>query len=408
MILKTGFASLILFLLLASAGLGQKPLSMEVPADADEVTSIAVAGPERFVLALHEIEYSSAPPNVDVFAQIYQGVGKAEGPPFRVSFESIYPQERGNVDTDAHGNFVVIWSSAPGGKFAARIFDRSGAPKSRTIAVNRTRICNYGSEDVAMSPTGDFLVVWEGCEGNDDNPRILAARFSASGRRRGGEVDLGADNRLYKRYPSVASRPNGFVATWTEYREPCRRNYDGKPAAVIAHFDEAGRSTGPAFRVRDYYDPCQGSGWMAGAPFTGAVGTLALLFGERVAFQLFTPDGQVAGPLRAPSSSQPCTETLCETFAGFAMNENGRLVILWERSSLEGRERRYDLFAQAFDLQGQPAGPRFQVNELSSTSDSMSPRMVLTDEGTLLVSWIRQRVPGVFTSEAFLRWFHIE
>jgi hypothetical protein len=87
----------------------------------------------------------------------------AAGPNFQVSQISQGSQSHADVAQDTAGDFVAVWSdqsSAPNGAVKARLFTASGAPKTDEIVVAPAQL-NSSPPRVAMTPLGDFVVVWE-------------------------------------------------------------------------------------------------------------------------------------------------------------------------------------------------------------------------------------------------------
>src|SRR3954452_12068611 len=87
----------------------------------------------------------------------------AAGPNFLVP-QAIQGSQLGpDVAQDTAGNFVAVWidqSTAPNNLVKARLFTASGAPKTGEIVVAFAQQ-NSSPPRVAMTPLGDFVVVWE-------------------------------------------------------------------------------------------------------------------------------------------------------------------------------------------------------------------------------------------------------
>ena len=122
-----------------------------------------------------------------------------------------------HVARASDGRFVVTWLLSASTDVLARRFDSSGNPAGNAFTVSSTPLY-YGSywSDVAVSPHGDFVVVWDGgactgycapscmgygCQGYRD---VFGQSFDASGNYSGPEfiIDSGRDSRA-----SVGSTP---------------------------------------------------------------------------------------------------------------------------------------------------------------------------------------------------------
>src|SRR4051812_38052299 len=86
----------------------------------------------------------------------------AAGPNFQVNQIAQGSQFKPDVAQDTAGSFVVVWtdqSPAPSNSLIkARLFTASGAPKSDEIVV---ALAGSSPPRVAMTPLGEFVVVWE-------------------------------------------------------------------------------------------------------------------------------------------------------------------------------------------------------------------------------------------------------
>ncbi len=101
----------------------------------------------------------------------------AAGPNFQVNQVFQGSQLHPDVAQDTAGDFVVVWidQSTPNNAVRLRLFNASGAPKTDEIAVAPAQQISSPPR-VAMTPLGDFAVVWE-ILGN-----VFLRRFDPRGR----------------------------------------------------------------------------------------------------------------------------------------------------------------------------------------------------------------------------------
>jgi len=122
------------------------------------------------------------------------------GPEFQVNTYTTSDQRAPRVDADPAGNFVVVWSSgsyyrdgADGYRsgVAARRFDAVGSPRGPEFLVNTYTVGPQDAPNVAVAPTGEFTVAWEGGDYYFQQDGSLSGaflqRFTSGGELLGGE-----------------------------------------------------------------------------------------------------------------------------------------------------------------------------------------------------------------------------
>jgi hypothetical protein len=151
--------------------------------------------------------------------------------------------------SSATGAFVAAWSgyagAASGFDVFARRFTSSGAPAGAEFRVNTSTAGDQYPSAVAMSPKGDFIVVWDGPA--TDNYDILGQRYSADGAALGGEFRI-SETTGFQGHPAVAKDSQGnFVVAWETYF------LDGSLKAVAARrYAASGDALTSEFRVNAY------------------------------------------------------------------------------------------------------------------------------------------------------------
>jgi len=125
------------------------------------------------------------------------------------------------IASDQNGNFVVVWSAALSTKVAypvvyAQLFNSSGTANSSIFKVNTT-IGQKVNPSVAMSPSGDFVVAWEGSDSNGFG--VYARRYSSAGTALdAADVQINTNISNLDGFPSTAKFPNGDYVI--AYQEP--------------------------------------------------------------------------------------------------------------------------------------------------------------------------------------------
>ena len=201
------------------------------PAGAEFQVNTSTAGDQRvpsaamnasgFVLVWQSAEGDGS--GSGVFGQRYDGSGDPVGGEFPVNAHTTGDQGAPDVALDPSGRFVVVWQSAEqdGSSTAAvaRLFDADGAPIGGDFLVHAWTSGAQSRPRVAIDPTGQFVAAWESF-GQDDpaapgEAGVFAQRFSANGRRLEAEFLLNVHTTGDQRAPDVAIDERGqFFSAW--------------------------------------------------------------------------------------------------------------------------------------------------------------------------------------------------
>ena len=104
-----------------------------------------------------------------VFGQAFDADGVAVGTEFRANSFTTGDQVDTRVSMDSTGRFVAVWTSAQLSEGRHGIFGRTFGADATTVGSEfrvdgsgpNPQSSESGHADVAMTPTGDFVVVWE-------------------------------------------------------------------------------------------------------------------------------------------------------------------------------------------------------------------------------------------------------
>src|SRR5712691_1058635 len=165
---------------------------------------------------------------------------QALGSPFPVSTCLDCTKELPQVAGTPAGGFLVVWQSATGAlgsteTVPARLFAASGAPSGGEFPVDRRAATGQADGAVAADPQGNYVVVWAAqVDGQAD---VFAQRYSARGQAVGALLQVSADDPAAAVppddfLPAVAkSADGGFAVAWVSL-VPAGNFADGEPPKI--------------------------------------------------------------------------------------------------------------------------------------------------------------------------------
>jgi hypothetical protein len=300
------------------------------------------------------------------------------------------------------GDFVVAWQSGFGlqpGKTSRvwiRLFRADGTPKGGRLRVSNSRADELLPK-LAMAADGSFWVVWQG--GSSQDTSVFGRRFAADGRPTTGRLLLSANTSGSQSAPALALTPGGgFVATWTSgpFTDASRQS-----DVYARRFDAAGRPLGPEFLATTTTANEQSSSRVAvdghgnfliGWLNYGGEGSFYDVYARR-----FAAGGAPLGDDIQVNSGATVSTSQYE-FA-MALRDSGESVFVWTDAAGDyGVDPSNDLqtaiglLGQRLAADGTSAGPLFHVNAFTKGSQN-SPAITLTADG-FLVAWSSSTSPG--------------
>lgn len=176
-----------------------------------------------------------------------------------------------SVDSDASGNFVIVWQGRRGDELSygvfGRRFDAQGSPLGPEFRVNSYTTGSQTAASVAMADDGRFVVAWY----DAGRARVEARRFAADGTPAAAEFQVNSYTTVTPTVffpvlgpnpgaflfldtpfpgPSVAADPDGdFMVAWDSIANPGPCPTPPCAAVEARRYDAAGVAQGPQFQV---------------------------------------------------------------------------------------------------------------------------------------------------------------
>jgi len=159
-----------------------------------------------------------------IYAQRYAGTGAPLGGEFRVNTYTTDQQAQPSLNSDAAGNFVIVWRSrlqfGQGYNLVGQRFASAGAPLGVEFRVNTYDAGYQLHPSVASDADGNFVVVWDSGPSSQDASGygVFAQRYASTGAPLGVEFRVNSYTTHNQRHPSVTAEPTGeFVMVWDSY-----------------------------------------------------------------------------------------------------------------------------------------------------------------------------------------------
>jgi hypothetical protein len=249
---------------------GQRFDASGAPAGGEFVVNTYTTGPQRdpvvsadadgnFVVVWHGVSQFGDGDNV--VGRRFDASGGSLGGEFQVAtyafplaFASQYAPA---VDSDADGNFVVVWQTrvtiiAPAvTHISGQSFDAGGNRLGSEFIAEEFTNGGRGSPDVALDGAGNFLVVWTNSFVSFPfgSSFVKGRRFDSTGTPLSGEFDVGTNGSGQGNPATDADAFGNFAVTWTS------RGVEGESFFTGVYgqrLDASGGFVGGEFRVNAY------------------------------------------------------------------------------------------------------------------------------------------------------------
>ncbi len=331
--------------------------------------------------------------NQDIFGQIVVSTNELIGDNFMVNDDGevgfqLYPV----ITDEPAGGFLTAWEDERHGFYPPRIylqkFDSLGSAVGENYSVidSTTEV-----EDPALASAGEngFILVYEDESNREFRTDVYGLRLDARGNPDGIPFKVNDDATEWEQVnPSVAANSEGrFVVTWTDLRAG-RSNID----IYAQRYFRYGIVLGDNFKVNDD----AGSAWQefSSVAMDEAGNFIVTWFDQRnygagnnsgdIYAQLYDVSGQPVG------TNFRVNDVLLgpQVASVVAVSPDGNFVVAWT----DGREltSTEDIYAQRYDALGNPIGVNFRVNDVAGIS-AQFVSIAINDDGNFMIVWTDER-----------------
>ena len=285
------------------------------------------------------------------------------GEEFQVNTDTTGAQLRPDVASTPAGDFVVVWES--GTILRGQRFDAAGAPAGAEFPIGAAA----GSRPAVAASASGFVVAW-----NDTaTETVVAQRFDPAGAPQGTEFPVSASAALQQFDPKIAMGAAGdFVVVWSTYDED-----DEEDDVFGRRFGATGTPLGADFQLNTVTN-----GYQFGPDVAlDASGAIVVVWEN----EQDSGDTQVYGR-RYDDAGAPLGGQFLLTGSGacpsVGRDAGGGFVATWNGLDGDGE----GVFGRRFDASGSPLAPAFQVNTFT-TNDQGCPRIAMSGSGGFVVTW---------------------
>ncbi len=304
------------------------------------------------------------------------------GAEFQVNTHTSYDQKNAAIAMSPDGNFVVVWSSygqdgSSNGIFAQR-FDPNCALVGKEFQVNAVSSGNQAEPVVAMDAAAGFAVCWQG-PGSiaDANEDVFVRRFDPNGLPLGEESCVNSVTAGKQLYASAAVGGDGtLIVVWESADLP----QEGDRAICGQRYDGSGGKLGAEFIVHDDASVYRYPDVAADANGNFVVVWMRDKRSNSIMARRFNADGTAAGDTFEVSTVAFGSVTR----PSVAMDMTGFFVAAWDGDpDLAGRD---DIHARLFDPNGASLGGQFIVNTTLDGAQQY-PQAAMNGRGEFVIVW---------------------
>ena len=171
--------------------------------------SIAIDGSGKFVVAWYNAN------DQQVYARRYDAAGTPLSSEFVVNTTSAGIQWHPSVGMNATGQFVIAWRDEVGKNIFAQRYDAAGSAQGGEFQVN-IDVDNESDPQVAVYSDGGFAISFTRTVGT--NSDVYVRRYDSNGNTVGAEVRVNATTASNQMNDSIAMLPSGdFLVAWQGY-----------------------------------------------------------------------------------------------------------------------------------------------------------------------------------------------
>ena len=305
------------------------------------------------------------------------------GGEFQINMYTDQNQSFPDVAMTPDGSSVAVWESvAQDGDLdavMARYYDAEGDPIGDEFIVNTYTTNHQSQASIEMAADGSFIILWRSSQQDGDGWGSYGQRFDASGDRSGGEFQINEETANNQELAYAALDDEGNMMVVWESAEQ-----DGSAGGIYGRAYDSSGQAGDEIRVNTTTSGWQNDAEIAALP-TGFVVVWESLNVDAdfrgVVYRRYAADGS---PLAGEQLAN-ITEEGNQNNPVIATQDDGSFIIVWESDGQDGSEAA--VIARFFSSDGAPTSGEMQLNQttagdqehLSVANDGLGGYVVIWD-----------------------------
>ncbi len=283
------------------------------------------------------------------------------------------------ISRDPGGSFIITWTDERSGKYNIYVqrYDLFGTPLDSNFKVSD--LAGTGHQwrpAITMNGSSRFVISWEDERNGSSNRDIYAQRYDSLGNPLGSNFKVNDDAGSAIQYACAVDgdRSSNFIITWSDIR-------NGNSDIYAQRFDPSGARIGTNFRVND--DVGTADQYYPDVTIDSS-GDFVITWTDyrNAKYETYVQRYDSSG---TPLSSNfrvndPTRSTHQFSFPAIAMDITSSFIITWQTAG-------WDIYAQRFDLSGNPIGSNFKVNSYVGPTYQGNPDISMDYFGNFVITW---------------------
>jgi len=324
---------------------------------------------------------------------------------FRVNTYKTLDQKDPDIALLPSGGFVVVWSSygqdGNSNGIYGRVFDPNGIALTNEFLVNQTTAGNQKSPDVAADNQGNFIVVWQGpgpSEHNGDD--IFAQMFDPNGVSLANEFRVNSYTDNEQLDPAVAINNSGnFIVVWESINIPGDQK---KKRSICAQlFDSSGSAVGSEFVVNDELSKHRHPDVTIDNEGKFIVVWVRESTQKSVWIRHFEANGSAPYPSSKVNDDFDFTSL---TYPSVAIDDLGNYVIAWDGHKDTSEED--DIYLKIYDPNHTPLNEKQLLVNSYQVGAQTEPDVAVNNQGQFVIVWQSKDVNEEIATDIYAQRFN--
>jgi len=297
--------------------------------------------------------------------------------------DSAGTESKPDIAISSSGDFVVVWESddngGNGNDIYFQTYNADGTEQGSTTRVNTTLAGDQNAPSVAIKPDGGFVVIWDGNgsqSGQSDSDGIFLQHYDSQGLPQGGETKVNSNDQVESDADIAMNTAGDFVITWASDNTGSNTDVE----IYLQRFNASGTAQGSETRANTTTDQNQ----FAPAVAMQSDGSFVITWegngnqpGQSDSHGIYLQRFDAFAVLQEDEIRVNATTTGVQSNADIAISTDGTFVVTWDGSGT--------IYHQMFDAEANSVG-----SETADTNPLLGPYTsptIATNTGGFVIAY---------------------